>query len=85
MIACFLTESFNVDIDDSVNMKIRISLIRFFLDCISVNSIPPSDSYDITNLSQCKPECNRIALNYTSLNNPLTVHEKGLYPSFFLD
>ena len=60
-----MCESDNVEIDDSNNIKIPIALIRIVLDHIIIKIIPPSDSYDIKQLSKHKSECHIDALNDT--------------------
>ena len=73
------------DINEFTNIIIPITLIKNYLDCISVQIMSPSESCNINNISLCAPECRRIVLNDATLSNALIVHEKGLHCSFFLD
>ena len=47
--------------------------------------IPPYELHNTNNVSLYAPEFHRVILNDPTLNNALTVHEKGLHYSFFLD
>ena len=62
-----------------------ITLVRNYLDCVSIKIIMPAYANDVQHNNTPITACHRETMTASSLNKALTVHEKGFHSSFFLD
>ena len=81
-----MNECVTIDLEDKDQVNIPVSLIRNTLDYVRVKIIKPSSSDALlNNYHDPIPVCLRATMTASSLNQALTVHEKGLHSSFYLD
>ena len=72
-----------ISVDDRIDMP--ITLMRNYLDHTSINVVMPAPANKIQHSNTSIPVYHRATMTASSLNKALTVHEKGLHSSFFLD
>ena len=81
-----MNQRVTIDLEDTDKVIIPVSLIKNTLDYARVTIIQPSSDNDLPNINiDPIPVCLCATMTASSLNQALTMHEKGLHSSFYLD
>ena len=81
-----MNEQVIINLEDADQVILSVSLIKNTLDYVRVTIVQTSSDDDLTNIN-IDPilVCHRVTMKASSLNQALTIHEKGLHSSFYLD